>query len=525
LVYTKNTSRMQEELTMKNWYSRATYNFRKLDDAWGNNFLFFSWLIWSISTTVLAICWTRLPTLIPLWHSQPWGKGQLASKESLLLLVVGHLLILTVNQIVSKKLDDQKEEITLRIISGITMLLQLLYAGETFILVARTVASPLISFGLLSKTALPAIVAWLITYLATPVIIRISKKYSVITDPQKNHHPAMLLKQTTPRMGAVGVVLGIIFTCVIFLPLGKKLIGIYLGAFIAMLVGILDDKFDLNPYVRLLVLMPLAVIVTIGFGLGTAYLTNPWGGVINLTQPQITFQLWGSHTFLILANLVSFLWMLWVMNMLSWSNGVDGQFPGIIAISSLTLGILSLRFDQANPEQVQAAVLAFATLGACLGIIKYTWHPCKILLGFGTTAIGLILAAISIFSTGKVATATLILFIPTVDALYTIARRLKQGKSPVWGDRQHFHHKLLDLGLTQTQVSLVYWGVTALLAGGVLASSGKVKVLTALTSLGLFASILIFSQRKAKILPIKPKEPAEEDPKENNTASGRSSEF
>ena len=171
-------------------------------------------------------------------------------------------------------------------------------------------------------------------------------------------------------MGAVGVVLGIIFTCVIFLPLGKKLIGIYLGAFIAMLVGILDDKFDLNPYVRLLVLMPLAVIVTIGFGLGTAYLTNPWGGVINLTQPQITFQLWGSHTFLILANLVSFLWMLWVMNMLSWSNGVDGQFPGIIAISSLTLGILSLRFDQANPEQVQAAVLAFATLGACLGIIK-----------------------------------------------------------------------------------------------------------------------------------------------------------
>ena len=85
----------------------------------------------------------------------------------------------------------------------------------------------------------------------------------------------------------------------------------------------------------------------------------------------------------------------------------------------------------------------------------------------GATLAGYMLAIASILSTTKVGTLIVVLGIPLIDTSYTVLRRIISGKSPVWGDRSHLHHKLLDSGFSKKQVSQVYWSLTSIL--GVLA--------------------------------------------------------
>ena len=76
---------------------------------------------------------------------------------------------------------------------------------------------------------------------------------------------------------------------------------------------------------------------------------------------------------------------------------------------------------------------------------------------------GYLLAVLSILSTTKVGTLIVVLGIPLVDTGYTIVRRILAGKSPVWGDRGHLHHRLLDAGWSKPKVAYFYWALTAAL--------------------------------------------------------------
>ena len=79
----------------------------------------------------------------------------------------------------------------------------------------------------------------------------------------------------------------------------------------------------------------------------------------------------------------------------------------------------------------------------------------------GSTFAGYMLAVLAILSTAKVGTLLVALGVPIIDTGYTVIRRILSGKSPVWGDRGHLHHKLLDAGMTKRQVAFFYWTVTA----------------------------------------------------------------
>ena len=110
-------------------------------------------------------------------------------------------------------------------------------------------------------------------------------------------------------------------------------------------------------------------------------------------------------------------WIVWVMNMLNWSKGVDGQMPGIVAISALVIGILSLRFPVLSGTNLIDAKLSFIITGAALGFLVFNFYPAKIFPGYGATSMYLLLAVVSIFSSAKLATAILVMGVPTVDAL------------------------------------------------------------------------------------------------------------
>lgn len=338
------------------------------------------------------------------------------------------------------------------------------------------------------------LVSFLITAICTPVVIIIAKKLGLVDNPETRPHPAHVHSRTIPRAGGLAIYLGIVLASLLFLPLQKYLVGIIAGATVLLILGLIDDKLtQLSPYIRLALLF-LAAAFAVGAGIGISYVTNPFlplgflppnwhDSVIRLDQIVIPLEFWGSHKIILIADIFAFLWIITLTQVINWSKGVDGQMPGITFIAALTLGILSLRMSGSGDlTQFSIAKLSFIVAGTSLGFLIFNWYPAKILPGFsGSTILAFMLATVSILSGAKIATAALVLGIPIIDFIYTFWRRILSGHSPVWGDRGHLHHKLLDLGFSHQQISLFYilgsgmLGAVALLAdteGKVFASLG-----------------------------------------------------
>jgi UDP-GlcNAc:undecaprenyl-phosphate GlcNAc-1-phosphate transferase len=317
---------------------------------------------------------------------------------------------------------------------------------------------------LLLKIFPPFFISALIVLVTTPFVIKTALKFGLIDDPRKHKHPGTIHQKIIPRAGGASLWFAIIFSILIFLPLDKKMVGIILGTTFATLVGLLDDKYDLNPYFRLFSNF-LAASFVVGFGVGISFITNPLGGIIRLDQERFAFDFFGRHSILVYADIFALFWIAWVMNMVNWSKGVDGQMPGIAAIASLFLAILALRFYPQDQSQLVVAQLAMVVAGASVGFLFFNFYPAKIFPGYSATNLGYLIAVLAILSQAKVGTALLVMAVPLSDAIFTIVRRLAQGKLPVWADRGHFHHRLLSLGWSQRRIALFYWAVCAILGG------------------------------------------------------------
>ena len=308
-----------------------------------------------------------------------------------------------------------------------------------------------------------------VTLCVTPIVIRFATKYGFVDDPKKHKHPAILHTKIIPRAGGLAIGVGIILAILFFIPINKQIVGIIIGSIIAIIVGVLDDKYDLNPYLRFFSNFLIAIIVVLS-GIGISFITNPFGGVFRLDELIIRFDLFGPHSIIVLADMFAILWIVWVMNMLNWSKGVDGQLAGIAAVGFIVLGVTSLRFAENDPSQTIVALLAFIAAGASLGFL---------------------IAVLSIMSGAKVAIAVLAMAVPLLDGLFAIVRRLLMKKSPFWGDKRHLHHHLMRLGWGHRKISLFYWTVCAILGLIALTTSGVEK---------LFAGLLVFCAIIAAIL-------------------------
>lgn len=316
---------------------------------------------------------------------------------------------------------------------------------------------------------LPIIVAFLITILATPVTILLARRLGLIDHPQLRPHPAHIQNRIVPRAGGLAIYLGLVLTLLLFLPLQKYLIGLILGITILLITGLIDDKKNnFNPYWRVGLLF-LAAGCAVGAGIGIAFINNPlanlpflptgWTGqIIRLDEIVIPVDLLGSHKLILIADIFALFWIVALTQIVNWSKGVDGQMPGIALIAALILGLLSLQFyNQGDLNQLNIAKLSFIVAGVSLGFLIVNWYPAKIWPGFsGSTILAFMLASLAILSGAKVATALLVLAIPTIDFIYTFFRRILSGHSPVWGDRGHLHHRLLDLGWSHQRISLFY---------------------------------------------------------------------
>jgi len=448
---------------------------------------------------------------IPVWYTKPWGDLQLAPTAYIYIIPVVTLIFITVTLVILSKFSVlRSKEASFITLTFLTLATVFLTISEVRIVnIASSPFKPLFDPRL--SSLLPYLfISLAVCVLLVPLCIKLAYKYDIVTDPERDKHPGMILKKPSARGGAVAFFLSFLVIALIFVPLTRVTVGLYIGAFITTLIGLADDIKSINPYVRLLVLLPIAVIITLAVSdLHIFYFASPFDGIMRLDFIKITYEIFDmKFNFFPVADIFTVIWILWVMNMLSWSNAVDGQFSGMTAITCIITAVIAVGLLKIDHEQIYVARLAVIAAGASLGLLPYNWHPSKIMWGFGATAMGLTISVLSIMAGTKVAVATLVLIVPTLDALVTIVRRILQKKSPVWGDRGHLHHRLLDMGFSQQGVAILYWVITALIGVIALLASGRAKFLALLTIGGIVSFILVAMNLKGEPDKLKLQEPA-----------------
>lgn len=337
---------------------------------------------------------------------------------------------------------------------------------------------------------LPFAVSLILSLVLIPITMRLAKKYGYVDDPKKHKHPAVLHKKIIPRAGGLAIFGAVFLSALVFIPLTREVLAIFAGGLILVLAGIIDDRRDLGKWLKLLIQL-LAALIVVGSGIGIAFITNPLSSVpilgaldvIHLDSMRVVFHFLGEHSILVFADIFAILWIIWVVNMVNFSTGVDGQMPGIVLVTLLVLFMVSLKLSGQDPSQILGTKLALAGAGATLGFLVFNFAPARIFPGdSGSYFLGYLVAVLAILSGAKVGTAVLVMAVPLIDGVFTILRRIADGQSPLLGDRGHLHHKLLELGWTQRQVALFYWLLCAILGAVALSLSSSGK---------LFAGIII----------------------------------
>lgn len=246
------------------------------------------------------------------------------------------------------------------------------------------------------------------------------------------------------------------------------------AAAVALVVGLLDDVFDLRARWQLLGHVIIAAVVVVA-GIRIDFLTDPFtpSGILLLAPP--------------LAVGFTVFWVVGMNVAINFLDGLDGLSAGVAIIAALTLGATALLPDVAEPF---VAWMAFALAGAIAGFLFFNFHPAKVFLGTtGVTFLGTMLAVLSIFGTAKVPTALLVLAVPIVDTFYVFVRRILQRRPPFAPDRGHLHHRLVDVGFTHAQVVLLIYAMTIALAALTFVVSGLAQVAT-FAAFALFLGVL-----------------------------------
>jgi UDP-GlcNAc:undecaprenyl-phosphate GlcNAc-1-phosphate transferase len=330
----------------------------------------------------------------------------------------------------------------------------------------------------------------------TPVVARLAHRLDILDRPggRRTH------RRPIPRPGGLAIFVAFGLAIAVFWSIdaivGTPLVIpddvrsprfrlVVLAAVVGAVVGFVDDLFDLRARWQLLGQLAVAAIV-VAAGLRIDYVTNPLspGDIVVLGT---------------LAIPVTVLWVAGMINALNFIDGLDGLAAGVSAIAAVCLGLIALSPDIAEPF---VAWMNFTLAGALLGFLVFNVHPARLFLGTtGVTFVGTVFAALSIFGTEKVAAALLVLGVPVIDTFYVIVRRLLARRPPFAPDRGHFHHRLLDVGLSHGQAVFLISVLTAGLGAVALLATGQTQVLAfgaVFVGFGILVTALAQQSSKAR---------------------------
>jgi UDP-GlcNAc:undecaprenyl-phosphate/decaprenyl-phosphate GlcNAc-1-phosphate transferase len=350
------------------------------------------------------------------------------------------------------------------------------------------------------------LIIFLITFGLAIVFTLVMKKIALKLKLFDWPSPRRIHPRPVPRLGGIAIFLSFLIVILFLttkiggnlLTLDKHLVGFLTGATLLVLVMIIDDIRGLSPWVKLFWQI-IATLIIIACGIGIEYITNPLGGIYLLNKYQIPLQISGAtYHITVLTDLFTIVWVVGMINVVNFLDGLDGLAAGVAAIAGFVLFFLSL---SPGVNQPTTAVLAIALAGCSLGFLIFNFHPAKIFMGdSGSHFLGFTIALLAIFSGAKVATALLVLGFPVLDGGWVVLNRIFKKHSPFLADKTHFHHRLLELGISQRQAVIFLYFLCACfgMISLFLKSKGKLIAFSVLGLImtGIIVALFIVSLRK-----------------------------
>lgn len=332
--------------------------------------------------------------------------------------------------------------------------------------------------------ALTFVIAVAVTYLLTPAVRRFAILFGAVPPVRERD----VHTEPIPRMGGVAMYAGFAAALLISyrLPHLQEVfvrdswLGLLLAGAVITLVGIVDDRWDMDPVTKLAGQVAAAGILVF---YGVQLLWLPLPGTTLVLGPE-------------LGTVLSVLLIVVTINAVNFVDGLDGLAAGIVAISAFAFFAYYyvVAVDQGFDRQTYPAMIAIILAGICLGFLFHNFHPARVFMGdTGAMLLGLLLASITITVTGEFEANTarelsseglgrvggtvvlaplllpvllplLVLALPLLDLALAVLRRTLAGKSPFAPDRKHLHHRLLELGHSQVRAVLLLYLWAAIIA-------------------------------------------------------------
>ena len=307
------------------------------------------------------------------------------------------------------------------------------------------------------------LVAMAVAAVLTPLAARFARRIGAVSKVRERG----LGKTPTPLLGGLAILAGVLIAAALWMPSTVHLprlvhsnethggvvhtwamLG---GAVLIALVGALDDVFDLRPQWKLLGQIA-AAFVAVEAGVVVTDVTIPFVGALQFPNagPYLTI-----------------IWLVGLMNVVNFSDGVDGLAAGLCTIDGIAFSIIA--FDL---HVGAAGILAALTAGASLGFLFYNFHPASVFMGdSGANLLGYLLgvaAVIGSLKTNAVVALVVPLFIlavPFLDTSFVVAKRLKYRRKPWAADANHFHHRMARIGFSERKTVAYLYAWSLLLAG------------------------------------------------------------
>ena len=312
--------------------------------------------------------------------------------------------------------------------------------------------------------AIAFLLAFIVTFMATPYTIKIAKKVGAVDVPKDKRR---MHKKVMPKFGGPAVILGFLVSVIYLLIVmsiehtinlfgieqyGKKLLGMLLGIIIIGVTCIIDDIKTIKPLQKLSGQL-LAAVVVVLFGIRIDDIV-PTFFTTDISQE-------------IFSIILTIGWIVGVTNAINLIDGLDGLSSGISVISSISLLVIFVL----NGSPMVAILLITALAGALVGFLPFNFSPAKTFIGdTGSNFLGFSLSIISILGMAKTYTMAVIVLplivlgLPIFDTIWAIIRRIIKGKSIkaiFKADKGHMHHRLIAKGFSQKQAVLILYGISA----------------------------------------------------------------
>ena len=307
------------------------------------------------------------------------------------------------------------------------------------------------------------VVAMAVATILTPFAGKLARRVGAVVKPSERG----LAERDTPALGGLAILAGVLVASALWLPSTISLrhtagtapgssgtvhtAAILVGACLITLIGAIDDAHPLRPQWKLLGQIAVAVIA-VEAGAVVTDVTIPFVGLIQLPNT---------------GGVLTVIWLVGLMNVVNFSDGVDGLAAGLCTIDGIAFAIIAFDLHIAG-----AGVLAALTAGAALGFLFHNFPPASQFMGdSGANLLGYLLGVVAVIGsvkTGAVVALIVPLFVlavPFLDTGFVVAKRLKYRRKPWDADANHFHHRMARMGYSQRRTVAYLYGWTLMLAG------------------------------------------------------------